>query len=82
MTAPAEVRVYGMTEKGLTDVEITLHEGRNRQVRRMFEAVGCDVRTLKRTRFAQLTLAGLKRGSYRMLTQAEVAALYRLVDGR
>lgn len=82
MTAPAEVRVYGVTDRGFTDVEITLHEGRNRQVRRMFEAVGCDVRALKRTRFAQLNLAGVRRGACRPLTKAEVAALYRLVEER
>ena len=82
MTAPAEVRVYGTTDQGLIDVEITLHEGRNRQVRRMFEAVGCDVRALKRTRFAQLTLDGLKRGACRPLTKAEIAALYSLVEER
>lgn len=79
-TAPAEVRVYGTTDKGLNEVEVTLHEGRNRQVRRMFEAVGCDVRSLKRTRFAQLTLDGVKRGAYRPLTKAEVRELYRLVE--
>ena len=79
-TAPAEVRVYGTTDKGLNEVEVTLHEGRNRQVRRMFEAVGCDVRSLKRTRFAQLTLDGVKRGAYRSLTKAEVRELYRLVE--
>ena len=78
-TAPAEVRVYGTTDKGLNEVEVTLHEGRNRQVRRMFEAVGCDVRSLKRTRFAQLTLDGVKRGAYRSLTKAEVRELYRIV---
>ena len=82
MTAPAEVRVCGVTEKGLSDVEVTLHEGRNRQVRRMFEAVGCDVRALKRTRFAQLTLDGVKRGASRPLTKAEVEALYRLTEER
>ena len=71
-----------MTEKGLSDVEVTLHEGRNRQVRRMFEAVGCDVRALKRTRFAQLTLDGVKRGASRPLTKAEVEALYRLAEER
>ena len=59
---------------------MTLHEGRNRQVRRMFEAVGCDVRSLKRTRFAQLTLDGVKRGAYRPLTKAEVRELYRIVE--
>ena len=79
-TAPAEVRVYGTTDKGLNEVDVTLHEGRNRQVRRMFEAVGCDVRSLKRTRFAQLTLDGVKRGAYRSLTKAEVRELYRLVE--
>lgn len=82
MTAPAEVRVCGVTEKGLSDIEVTLHEGRNRQVRRMFEAVGCDVRALKRTRFAQLMLDGIKRGASRPLTKAEVEALYRLTEER
>jgi len=48
----------------------------------MFEAVGCDVRALKRTRFAQLTLDGVKRGTSRPLTKAEVEALYRLAEER
>lgn len=59
-------------------VEITIHEGRNRQVRRMFEAVGSDVRALKRVAFARLTLAGVRRGAHRPLTAAEVAQLYEL----
>ena len=44
----------------------------------MFEAVGCDVKALKRTTFAGLTLAGVKRGAHRKLTQAELAHLRAL----
>ena len=78
-TAPALVRVRGTDERGRTEVEITIHEGRNRQVRRMFEAVGCDVKTLKRVSFAGLTLAGVKRGAHRVLTAAEIADLWQKV---
>lgn len=77
-TAPAEVRVLGTNDAGLTEVEIVIREGRNRQVRRMFEAIGCDVRSLKRVRFAELTLQGVKRGQHRMLTKAEIERLYEL----
>ncbi|BEU87641.1 pseudouridine synthase [Selenomonas sp. TAMA-11512] len=80
LTAPAEVRVLGVTDKGLTEVEIVIHEGRNRQVRRMMEAVGCDVKSLKRTRFAELTLQGVRRGQYRALTQTEIERLYELSE--
>ena len=77
MTAPARVELLG-EERGLTRVAITIHEGRNRQVRRMFAAVGCDVRALKRTCFAGLTLKGVPRGHHRALQAGEVQALYRL----
>lgn len=77
MTAPARVKLLG-EERGLARAEITIHEGRNRQVRRMFAAVGCDVRSLKRVFFAGLTLKGVPRGHYRPLQAAEVQALYRL----
>ena len=70
LTAPAEI--YRL-DKDL--VEITIHEGRNRQVRRMFAAIGCDVKRLKRIKFANLTLEGLKVGKYRFLTAEEVAEL-------
>jgi pseudouridine synthase len=56
-------------------LELTLHEGRNRQVRRMCEAVGHPVRRLRRTRYADLDLSGLAPGESRALTRAEVAAL-------
>jgi 23S rRNA pseudouridine2605 synthase len=58
-------------------VEITIHEGRKRQVRRMCEAVGHPVRRLERVKFGELELGTLKRGAYRRLTSAEVDALGR-----
>lgn len=76
-TAPALVRVLA-SDGAEARVEITIHEGRNRQVRRMFEAVGCDVKALKRTTFAGLTLAGVPRGKHRKLTQAELVHLRQL----
>ena len=77
MTAPAVVKLLETVENE-AKVEITIHEGRNRQVRRMFAAIGCDVRALKRVKFAGLTLAGVKRGHYRPLTAEEIAELYHI----
>ncbi len=73
-TAPAEARVLA---PGV--VELTLHEGRKRQVKRMLEAVGHPVRHLHRSRYAGLRLDGLAEGEWRSLTPAEVAALRRAV---
>lgn len=70
LTAPAEVLVIGENL-----VEITIHEGRNRQIRRMFAAIGCEVKRLKRTKFAGLTLAGVAVGKFRRLTAAEIKSL-------
>ncbi len=78
MTAPADVYYDGFDNRsGLTTVEITIHEGRNRQVRRMFEHFGYQVHNLRRVQYAFLTLSGVKRGSYRSLTAEEVAELYK-----
>ena len=77
MTAPAEVKILE-TSDSEAKVEITIHEGRNRQVRRMFAAIGCDVRALKRVKFAGLTLKGVKRGHYRPLTDEEITELYKI----
>lgn len=79
VTAPAKVRMLERTN-GLTKIEVIIHEGRNRQVRRMFAAVGCDVRALMRTNFAGLSLDGVKCGAYRLLTKGEVDRL-RLLAG-
>ena len=76
-TAPAKVRLLEQEGK-FSLVEITIHEGRNRQVRRMFAAVGGDVKALKRTAFAGLDLNGVRRGCHRELTAEEVARLYAL----
>lgn len=70
LTAPAEI--YLLDDNW---VEITIHEGRNRQVRRMFAAIGCDVKRLRRIKFANLTLEGVGVGKYRYLTAEEVAQL-------
>ncbi len=79
MTAPAQVRIVDRyPDSGLTKVEIVIHEGRNRQVRRMFDAVGCEVVKLKRTEFAGLNLSGVHRGNHRKLTDEEVAYLYEV----
>ena len=75
LTAPAEIYLLGENF-----VEVTIHEGRNRQVRRMFAAIGCDVKRLRRIKFAGLTLEGLKVGQWRELTAEEVAQLYKTGD--
>jgi len=81
-TAPAKItRIKTSAEESdkgsqLTVVEITIHEGKNRQVRRMFEKVGFPVVRLQRVAFGPLQLdKTLKPGQYRMLTPMEVAAL-------
>lgn len=79
-TSPAEVKVLKGTERGAT-LSITIHEGRNRQVRRMLEAVGHPVSFLKRVRFGPLDLHGLKLGQHRFLTMAEVARLRGAAGG-
>lgn len=63
------------TNKAYTKVHITITEGRNRQVRRMFEAIGKNVEFLKRVSIGQLKLKGLNRGQIRPLTESEVAYL-------
>ena len=78
MTAPAGVRVLERSRRS-SRVELTLHEGRNRQVKRMLEAVGHRVRRLHRPRYASLDLQGLAEGRWRLLERAEVAALRRSV---
>ena len=69
-TAPAKVKLVGK-ENGCSQLCLTIHEGRNRQIRRMLRAVGFPVQALKRERVAFFTLRGLRPGEYRELTAEE-----------
>ena len=66
-------------KKKTTIVEITIHEGKYHQVKKMFEAIGYEVEGLKREKFAFLDLSGLKSGEYRHLNIKEVKTLYSLI---
>jgi 23S rRNA pseudouridine2605 synthase len=71
-TAPAKVR---QLKPGV--LELTIHEGRNHQIKRMCEAVGHRVRMLQRVRFGPLRLDDLPEGAHRRLKRAEVESLRR-----
>ena len=64
------------TEKSI--VEITIHEGRNHQVKKMFEALGYNVIKLRREKYAIFNIKELKTGEYRKLSNKEIAILYSL----
>jgi len=76
-TAPAKVKLLKSGSKSAL-IRIELREGRKREVRRMFEAIGHPVRGLKRIQFAELNLKNLKRGHWRHLTPQEVSNLKKL----
>ncbi len=76
ITAPAQARRVSAHE-----IELTIREGRNRQVRRMCKAVGHPVLALERTRFGPLALAGLELGACRRLGEAEAERLRALACG-
>jgi pseudouridine synthase len=81
-TAPAAVRLLKVLDSRPEQslVAVTLHEGRTRQVRRMFEAIGHPVTDLRRVRIGPLADDRLKLGAYRPLTAKEVAALRGAAD--
>ena len=77
-TAPAAVRLLArraLDRRENSEVRVVLREGRNRQVRRMFDAIGHPVRRLRRTHIGPIALRGLKPGASRALTAAEIDAL-------
>lgn len=76
-TAPAKVRLAQAVPAGAA-LEIVVHEGRKRQIRRMCEAVGHPVRRLVRTRIGPLGDRGLRPGQWRSLSPEEVRTLYRV----
>ena len=73
-TAPAEVRIV-TKEEGRVVLEITLYEGRNRQIRKMCEEIGLEVARLKRTAIGSIKLGMLKQGTWRNLNEDEVRKL-------
>ncbi len=74
-TAPAQVRRLSANLRSVDELELTIREGRNRQVRRMCEAVGHPVLALSRVGFGPLALGGLAPGAHRRLSEAEVRGL-------
>lgn len=77
---PAKAEEITLIEKTKrTEVGVVLHEGRNRQIRKMFEVLEYDVKALDRVAYAGLTCQGMKRGEWRHLTKKEVAGLKSLV---
>ena len=79
-TSRAKVKLKSIDRKNNTSIlEIVIHEGRNHQVKKMFESLGYQVLKLKREKYANLDLKGVSVGSYRRLTPKEVTTLYSLV---
>lgn len=78
ITAPANVFNVRRSSTGGTAFSITIREGRNRQIRRMLEAVGHRTLRLKREAYGNLTLGDLRPGEWRYLTEEELAALRKL----
>ena len=76
LCAPAKVRRLGATDKN-DWIEVTIHEGKNRQIHRMIESLGTHVLKLKRTRYAGLELGDLHAGRWRYLMGREVQMLFR-----
>lgn len=77
VTSPAKVKVLKQNPRS-TVVEISIHEGKNRQVRKMFAAVGNKVQTLERVAIGNIRLGRLKQGHYRKLTREEIQYLRSL----
>lgn len=80
-TAPSEIKLVGETATNAW-FEVILHEGRNQQIRRMFDAIGHSVLKLRRVQIGRLRDAGLPTGKWRILTPAEVAALKGVRSGK
>jgi 23S rRNA pseudouridine2605 synthase len=78
ITAPAKIKIKRTLEDQTCVVEIQLREGKNRQVRRMCEALGYPVLSLKRISIGPLRIGVLGEGQYRHLTDKEIASLKNL----
>ncbi|MDD4291270.1 MAG: pseudouridine synthase [Clostridia bacterium] len=78
-TAPAVVRILEKSED-FTTLEVVIHEGRNHQIKKMFETVGKNVVFLKRTAIGDLRLGGLARGKYKHLSPKEIEILKNMTE--
>jgi len=77
-TRPAKVKILKTdTEKNISRLEITIHEGKNRQVRKMCEAIGKKVQALHRTKIGNINVKDLKLGTWRYLTKDEIEYLLK-----
>jgi 23S rRNA pseudouridine2605 synthase len=74
VTAPSRARII-KTASGSTTVELTIHEGKNRQVRRMFEAINHPVMALERIAIGKIKKGSLKEGTWRLLNDSEIQYL-------
>ena len=82
-TSKAKVRIKKLDKKNdASYIELTIHEGRNHQVKKMFEALGYNVIKLKREKYAFLDVNSLKSGEYRKLNTKEVKSLYALCKSK
>lgn len=78
VTSRAEAEILNHMRDGTTNVRIVIHEGKNRQVRRMFESVGCNVVELKREMIGPVHIGHLAEGGYRKLTKIELEQFDKL----
>ena len=79
VTAPARTRLVQASQQNVTStVEIAIHEGRKRQVRRMFAVVGHRVEKLMRTHIGNVDAKGLREGEFRRLTKREISELKKM----
>jgi pseudouridine synthase len=77
-TEPAEIYIIPNTKN--LDIGIIIHEGRNRQVRRMFESLGYEIKKLDRIAYGDISYEGLKKGQWRLLTRKEINYLLKLKE--
>ncbi len=83
ITAPCTIKLLRQNEhKESSELEMTIHEGRNRQIRKMMEAMGYEVRKLHRIKEACIELGDLKAGEYRQLKAHEVKKLKAYLNRR
>lgn len=78
LTLPAEIKILDRT-KQKTSLEITIYEGKNRQIRRMFEQFNYRIKTLKRIRIGEIYLDNLQTGKFRYLNQKEIDWIQKLL---